>query len=328
MSFKALLAMRSDDSITAGVVDLTEQDLMPGDVTVAVEYSTVNYKDALALSGRSPVIRTFPLIPGIDLAGVVETSSHPGYAAGDRVLVNGWGLSQTHHGGYAQKARVPGEWLVKIPEAFSSRDAMAIGTAGYTAMLSVLALEHGGVSPDQGDILVTGANGGAGSIAIALLSALGYRVVASTGRLEESDYLKALGAAEIIDRATLSEPGAPIAKERWAGAIDAVGSHTLANVLAQTRYRGVVAAFGLAQGADLPGSVLPFILRNVTLAGIDSVNAPYAAREQAWTRLATDLDLGKLARTTQVIGLAEVPALAGQVLQGRVQGRTVVDVNA
>ncbi len=328
MSFKALLATRSDDSITAGVVDLTEQDLMPGDVTVAVEYSTVNYKDALALSGRSPVIRTFPLIPGIDLAGVVETSSHPGYAAGDRVLVNGWGLSQTHHGGYAQKARVPGEWLVKIPEAFSSRDAMAIGTAGYTAMLSVLALEHGGVSPDQGDILVTGANGGAGSIAIALLSALGYRVVASTGRLEESDYLKALGAAEIIDRATLSEPGAPIAKERWAGAIDAVGSHTLANVLAQTRYRGVVAAFGLAQGADLAGSVLPFILRNVTLAGIDSVNAPYAAREQAWTRLATDLDLGKLARTTQVIGLAEVPALAGQVLQGRVQGRTVVDVNA
>jgi len=328
MSFNALLATKTGDAISAGVVQLTEQDLMPGDVTVAVEYSTVNYKDALALSGRSPVIRTFPLIPGIDLAGVVETSSHPGYAAGDRVLVNGWGLSQTHHGGYAQKARVPGEWLMKIPEAFTSRDAMAIGTAGYTAMLSVLALEHGGVSPDQGDILVTGANGGAGSIAIALLSTLGYRVVASTGRLEESAYLKELGAAEILDRATLSEPGAPIAKERWAGAIDAVGSHTLANVLAQTRYRGVVAAFGLAQGADLPGSVLPFILRNVTLAGIDSVNAPYSAREQAWTRLAADLDLGKLARTTQMISLAEVPALAGQVLQGRVQGRTVVDVNA
>jgi acrylyl-CoA reductase (NADPH) len=328
MSFNALLATKTGDAITAGVVPLTEQDLMPGDVTVAVEYSTVNYKDALALSGRSPVIRTFPLIPGIDLAGVVESSSHAGYAPGDRVLVNGWGLSQTHHGGYAQKARVPGEWLVKIPEVFTSRDAMAIGTAGYTAMLSVLALEHGGVSPDQGDILVTGANGGAGSIAIALLSTLGYRVVASTGRLEESAYLKELGAAEILDRATLSEPGAPIAKERWAGAIDAVGSHTLANVLAQTRYRGVVAAFGLAQGADLPGSVLPFILRNVTLAGIDSVNAPYAAREQAWTRLAADLDLGKLARTTQMIGLAEVPALAGKVLQGRVQGRTVVDVNA
>jgi len=328
MSFNALLATKTGDTIAAGVVPLTEQDLMPGDVTVAVEYSTVNYKDALALSGRSPVIRTFPLIPGIDLAGVVETSTHPGFAPGDRVLVNGWGLSQTHHGGYAQQARVPGEWLVKIPAAFSSRDAMAVGTAGYTAMLSVLALEHGGVSPDHGDILVTGANGGAGSIAIALLSTLGYRVVASTGRLEESAYLKALGAAEIIDRATLSAPGAPIAKERWAGAIDAVGSHTLANVLAQTRYRGVVAAFGLAQGADLPGSVLPFILRNVTLAGIDSVNAPYAAREQAWTRLATDLDLGKLARTTQMIGLAEVPALADQVLQGRVQGRTVVDVNA
>ena len=328
MSFNALLATKTGDTIAAGVVPLTEQDLMPGDVTVAVEYSTVNYKDALALSGRSPVIRTFPLIPGIDLAGVVETSTHPGFAPGDRVLVNGWGLSQTHHGGYAQKARVPGEWLVKIPAAFSSRDAMAVGTAGYTAMLSVLALEHGGVSPDHGDILVTGANGGAGSIAIALLSTLGYRVVASTGRLEESAYLKALGAAEIIDRATLSAPGAPIAKERWAGAIDAVGSHTLANVLAQTRYRGVVAAFGLAQGADLPGSVLPFILRNVTLAGIDSVNAPYAAREQAWTRLAADLDLGKLARTTQMIGLAEVPALADQVLQGRVQGRTVVDVNA
>ncbi len=328
MSFNALLATKTGDAISAGVVQLTEQDLMPGDVTVAVEYSTVNYKDALALSGRSPVIRTFPLIPGIDLAGVVETSSHPGYTAGDRVLVNGWGLSQTHHGGYAQKARVPGEWLVKIPEAFTSRDAMAIGTAGYTAMLSVLALEHGGVSPDQGDILVTGANGGAGSIAIALLSTLGYRVVASTGRLEESAYLKELGAAEILDRATLSELGAPIAKERWAGAIDAVGSHTLANVLAQTRYRGVVAAFGLAQGADLPGSVLPFILRNVTLAGIDSVNAPYSAREQAWTRLAADLDLGKLARTTQMISLAEVPALASQVLQGRVQGRTVVDVNA
>lgn len=328
MSFNALLATKTGDTIAAGVVPLTEQDLMPGDVTVAVEYSTVNYKDALALSGRSPVIRTFPLIPGIDLAGVVETSTHPGFAPGDRVLVNGWGLSQTHHGGYAQKARVPGEWLVKIPAAFSSRDAMAVGTAGYTAMLSVLALEHGGVSPDHGDILVTGANGGAGSIAIALLSTLGYRVVASTGRLEESAYLRALGAAEIIDRATLSAPGAPIAKERWAGAIDAVGSHALANVLAQTRYRGVVAAFGLAQGADLPGSVLPFILRNVTLAGIDSVNAPYAAREQAWTRLATDLDLGKLARTTQMIGLAEVPALADQVLQGRVQGRTVVDVNA
>jgi len=328
MTFTALLARKSGDTITTDLVALDENDLMPGDVTVAVAYSTVNYKDALALSGRSPVIRSFPLIPGIDLAGVVETSNYPGITPGDRVLVNGYGLSQTHHGGYAQKARVPGEWLVKVPDAFSARDAMAIGTAGYTAMLSVLALEHGGLTPDSGDILVTGANGGAGSIAIALLSGLGYRVVASTGRLEESAYLKELGAAEIIDRHTLSAPGAPIAKERWAGAIDAVGSHTLANVLAQIRYRGVVAAFGLAQGADLPGSVLPFILRNVTLAGIDSVNAPLAARQRAWARLATDLDLGKLARTTQVIGLAQVPAIAAQVLEGRVQGRMVVDVNA
>lgn len=328
MTFNALLARKTGDTIATDIVALEEHDLMPGDVTVAVAYSTVNYKDALALSGRSPVIRSFPLIPGIDLAGVVETSNYPGIAPGDRVLVNGYGLSQTHHGGYAQKARVPGEWLVKVPDAFSARDAMAIGTAGYTAMLSVLALEHGGVTPDSGDILVTGANGGAGSIAIALLSGLGYRVVASTGRLEESAYLKELGAAEIIDRHTLSAPGAPIAKERWAGAIDAVGSHTLANVLAQIRYRGVVAAFGLAQGADLPGSVLPFILRNVTLAGIDSVNAPLAARRQAWARLATDLDPAKLARTTQVIGLAQVPTIAAQVLEGRVQGRTVVDVNA
>lgn len=328
MTFNALLARKTGDTIATDIVALEEHDLMPGDVTVAVAYSTVNYKDALALSGRSPVIRSFPLIPGIDLAGVVETSNYPGIAPGDRVLVNGYGLSQTHHGGYAQKARVPGEWLVKVPDAFSARDAMAIGTAGYTAMLSVLALEHGGVTPDSGDILVTGANGGAGSIAIALLSGLGYRVVASTGRLEESAYLKELGAAEIIDRHTLSAPGAPIAKERWAGAIDAVGSHTLANVLAQIRYRGVVAAFGLAQGADLPGSVLPFILRNVTLAGIDSVNAPLAARRQAWARMATDLDPAKLARTTQVIGLAQVPTIAAQVLEGRVQGRTVVDVNA
>lgn len=328
MRFRALLASQHNDTINTDIVDLQDHDLMPGDVTVAVEYSTVNYKDALALSGRSPVIRKFPLIPGIDLAGIVESSGHAGFSAGDRVLVNGWGLSQTHHGGFSQKARVPGEWLVKVPEAFSTQDAMAIGTAGYTAMLSVLALEHGGLTPDHGDVLVTGANGGAGSIAIALLSRLGYRVVASTGRLQEAEYLKELGAAEIIDRATLSAPGGPIAKERWAGAIDAVGSHTLANVLAQIRYRGVVAAFGLAQGADLPGSVLPFILRNVTLAGIDSVNAPYAAREQAWARLATDLDLQKLARTTRMIGLADVPGLAADVLQGRVQGRTVVDVNA
>jgi len=328
MAFKALLASKTGDTISSSLVDFEAEDLMPGDVTVAVEYSTVNYKDAMALSGRSPVIRQFPLIPGIDFAGVVESSTYPGLVAGDRVLATGWGLSQTHHGGFAQKARVSGDWLVKVPDVFSTRDAMAIGTAGFTAMLSVLALEHGGLAPEHGDILVTGANGGAGSLAIALLSGLGYRVIASTGRLDEAAYLRALGAADVIDRHTLSEAGAPIAKERWAGAIDSVGSHTLANVLAQTRYRGVVAAFGLAQGPDLPASVLPFILRNVTLAGIDSVNAPQPVRLHAWTRLASDLDLDKLARTTQVIGLAEVFEVARQVLAGKVQGRTIVDVNA
>ncbi|WP_024618795.1 acrylyl-CoA reductase (NADPH) [Pseudomonas kilonensis] len=328
MTFKALLTSKIGEAISTQLVDFNDEDLMPGDVTVAIEFSTVNYKDAMALSGRSPVIRQFPLIPGIDFAGIVETSSHPGFEAGDRVLVNGWGLSQTHHGGLAQKARVSGDWLVKIPEVFSTQAAMAIGTAGYTAMLSVLALEHGGLTPDRGDILVTGASGGAGSVAIALLSGLGYRVIASTGRQEEANYLHDLGATQVIDRNTLSQPGAPIAKERWAGVIDSVGSHTLANALAQTQYRGVVAAFGLAQGADLPGSVLPFILRNVTLAGIDSVNAPQAVRLQAWSRLAQDLDLSKLARTTQVVGLAEVPAVAARVLEGKVRGRTVVDVNA
>jgi acrylyl-CoA reductase (NADPH) len=328
MTFKALLTTKTGDVISTAVVNFDEADLMPGDVTVAIDYSTVNYKDAMAISGRAPVIRQFPLIPGIDFSGIVEASSHPGFAIGDRVVANGWGLSQTHHGGFAQKARLAGDWLVKLPDVFSTRDAMAIGTAGYTAMLSVLALEHAGLTPDKGEVLVTGAGGGSGSIAIALLSRLRYRVVASTGRLEETDYLRELGAAEVIDRRTLSEPGAPIGKERWAGAIDSVGSHTLANVLAQTRYRGAVAAFGLAQGTDLPGSVLPFILRNVTLAGVDSVNAPQEVRLQAWARLATDLDLGKLARATQVVGLADVPGLADPVLQGKVRGRTVVDVNA
>ena len=328
MAFKALLTTKTEGVVSTSLVDFDEADLMPGDVTVAIDYSTVNYKDAMAISGHAPVIRQFPLIPGIDFSGTVQTSSHAGFAVGDRVVANGWGLSQTHHGGLAQKARVPGAWLVKLPDVFSTRDAMAIGTAGYTAMLSVLALEHAGIAPDKGDVLVTGAGGGAGSVAITLLSGLGYRVVASTGRLEEGDYLRELGAAEVIDRRTLSEPGAPIGKERWAGAIDSVGSHTLANVLGQTRYGGAVAAFGLAQGADLPGSVLPFILRNVTLAGIDSVNAPQDARLRAWARLATDLDLDKLARATQVVSLAEVPGLAVPVLQGQVRGRTVVDVNA
>ncbi|HEX7856783.1 MAG TPA: MDR family oxidoreductase [Sphingobium sp.] len=328
MTFKALQATKNGNTISANLVEMEETDLMAGDVTVKIDYSTVNYKDGMALSGRAPIIQSFPLVAGIDFAGSVESSSHPGIEVGDKVVANSWGLSQSHHGGYAQKARVSGEWLVKIPDALSTKDAMAIGTAGYTAMLCVLALEQGGITPDRGDILVTGANGGVGSVAIALLSSLGYRVVASTGRLDEADYLRELGAAEIIDRHTLSEPGAPVGAERWAGAVDSVGSATLANVLAQTRYRGVVTACGLAQGLDLPSTVLPFILRNVTLAGIDSVNAPQAVRIEAWSRIARDLDLKKLFRTTKVIGLPDVPAIAALILEGKVQGRTVVDVNA
>src|ERR1700730_11629130 len=304
MTFKALLAEKTGEKISTKVVEMNEQELMPGDVSIAVDYSTVNYKDALAISGRAEIIRQFPLIPGIDFAGTVEASSYPGITVGDRVVANSWGLSQTHHGGYAQKVRVSGEWLVKIPAPLSTKDAMAIGTAGYTAMLSVLALEHGGLTPQRGDILVTGANGGVGSIAVAILSDLGYRVIASTGRPDESDYLWSLGAADVIDRQTLSEAGAPVARERWAGAVDSVGSRTLVNVLAQTQYRGVVTACGLAQGVDLPGTVLPFILRNVTLAGIDSVNAPQEVRIDAWSRLARDLDPNKLARPTQVVALA------------------------
>jgi acrylyl-CoA reductase (NADPH) len=328
MTFKALLATRPEKQISVDLVELTDDDLMAGDVTIDVDYSTVNYKDALALSGKAGVIQTFPLIAGIDLAGTVRESSNASYAVGEKVLVNGWGLSQTHHGGYAQRARVGGEWLVKVPSAFSTRDAMAIGTAGYTAMLCVMALEHGGIDPSRGDILVTGANGGVGSIAIAILSGLGYRVIASTGRPDEADYLRELGAAEIIDRNTLSDAGAPIARERWAGAVDSVGSHTLANVIAQTQYRGAVSACGLAQGTDLTQTVLPFILRNVTLAGIDSVNTPKAVREEAWSRLASQLDPKKLVRTISTIGLAEVPGVAASMFAGEVQGRTVVDVNA
>lgn len=327
MTFKALLTAKDGDVFSTKVVDFNEADLMDGDVTVDVEYSTVNYKDGMAITGRVPVIERFPLVPGIDLAGTVSASSHADFKVGDRVVATGRGLSQSHHGGYAQKARLSGDWLVKLPDTLSTKDAMAIGTAGFTAILCVLALEHGGMTPDKGDILVTGANGGVGSVAITLLSGLGYRVIASTGRLEEAAYLRELGAAEVIDRKTLSEPGAPIATPRWAGAIDSVGSHTLANVLAQTKYRGVVAACGLAQGRDLPATVMPFILRNITLAGIDSVNAPQAVRVEAWERLGRDLDLKKLARTTTVIGLEQVAAVAESILGGHVQGRTVVDVN-
>jgi len=327
MTFKALWATKPGDAVSVDLIDLDMEALMPGDVTVAVDYSTVNYKDGLAVTGRGSIIKTFPLVPGIDFSGRVEQSSNTAFQPGDRVVLNGFALSMTHHGGYAQKARVPAEWLVKLPEVISNRDAMAIGTAGYTAMLSILALEHGGVTPDRGPVLVTGASGGVGSIAIALLSKLGYHVIASTGRPEGADYLKRLGAAEIIDRATLSTPGAPIGSERWAGAVDSAGGQTLVNVLAQTQYRGTVTACGLADSLDLPGSMVPFILRNVTLAGIDSVNAPQAVRQVAWQRLAADLDLAKLGQTITEIGLAEVPAVAAAILQGKVRGRTLVDVN-
>jgi acrylyl-CoA reductase (NADPH) len=329
MTFRALRLFKTETGQEARFVDLTDADLMDGDVDVRVEFSTVNYKDGLALTGKSPVVRVWPLTPGIDFAGVVETSTHAGFKPGDRVVLNGWGVGETHHGGYAQRARVKGDWLVKLPDAISTSHAVAIGTAGYTAMLSVMALEHEGVTPDKGDIVVTGAAGGVGSVAIALLSKLGYRVVASTGRKEsEGAYLTGLGAAEIIDRAELSAPGRPMARERLAGGVDAVGSHTLVNVLAQVRYGGAVAACGLAQGLDLPGSVAPFILRGVTLAGIDSVMCPTPKRTQAWARLATDLDLGLLDTMTERAVLGDVPALGESILAGKVRGRVVVDVNA
>jgi acrylyl-CoA reductase (NADPH) len=327
VSFRAILARKSaDGAITAAIETLTDSDLMPGDVTVAVEWSTVNYKDAAALFSPA-IIQTFPLIPGIDLAGVVESSADPRFTPGDKVVLTGWALSQTHHGGFAQRARVKGDWLVKLPDSISTRDAMAIGTAGLTSMLSVLAIEHAGGAPGRGDVLVTGASGGVGSIAIALLTKLGYRVIASSGKAEETDYLRNLGAAEVIDRATLSGEGPPVGAERWAAAIDSVGGRTLANVLAQTAYRGVVTNCGFVGGRDLPATVLPFILRGVTLAGIDSVMAPAALREEAWRRLATDLDLAKLGSTIREVGLGEVQAAAGQLLKGQGRGRTLVDVN-
>jgi acrylyl-CoA reductase (NADPH) len=326
MTFKALVTTKTADGVSTALTDVAMADIGAGDVTVAIEWSTVNYKDGLALSGGR-IMQSYPLVGGIDFAGTVEASDNAAFKAGDKVILNGWGLSQTHNGGYAQKARVPAEWLIPLPAKFSTRDAMAIGTAGYTAMLCVLALEQGGLTPERGDILVTGANGGVGSIAISLLSALGYKVAASTGRMVEADYLRGLGASDIIDRATLSAAGKPIAAERWAGAVDSVGSFTLANVLAQTKYRGVVAACGLAQGMDLPGSMAPFILRNVTLAGIDSVNTPREVRLEAWARLARDLDPAKLQSTITEIGLVDVPGVAAAILKGQVRGRTVVNVN-
>lgn len=323
--FNGILIDRDDSGYHARLRSLDEADLPPGDVTINVAYSTLNYKDALAITGKGPVVRKFPMVPGVDLAGTVESSSHPDFKPGDAVLLNGWGVGEGHWGGLAQKARLDGKWLIPLPAAFTAAQAMAIGTAGYTAMLAVMALEKNGLTPDKGEVLVTGANGGVGSFAIALLAKLGYRVVASTGRLSESDYLKQLGAAEIIDRATLSEPGRPLGKERWAAAIDSVGSHTLANVCATTRYRGTVAACGLAQGMEFPGSVAPFILRGVTLAGVDSVMRPYQDRIDAWQRLGVDLNPDLLTLISREIGLSEAIEVAGQLLDGTVRGRVVVN---
>jgi acrylyl-CoA reductase (NADPH) len=326
--FKAIYLTREAEQFQARVAELDEGALPEGDVTLRVEYSTVNYKDALAIANRSPVVRKWPMVAGIDGAGVVEASGHPSWKAGDRVILNGWGVGETHWGCLAQKARLKGDWLVRLPPALGARQAMAIGTAGYTAMLCALALAKQGVSREQGDILVTGATGGVGSVAVAILSGWGYRVVASTGKAGEADYLRALGAAEVIDRNDLAQPGKPLQKERWAGVVDAVGSHTLANACAQAKYRGVVAACGLAQGLDFQASVAPFILRGVRLVGIDSVMAPREEREEAWARLAADLDRGKLDAITAHVGLAQAIERAPDVLAGRVRGRLVVDVNA
>ncbi len=325
-TFKAIVIDKTESGTKAALADFDEANLMDGDVTVAVGYSTVNYKDGLAITGKAPVVRRFPMIAGIDFAGTVETSSHPDWKPGDKVIHNGWGLGETHLGAYAQKARVKGDWLVRLPGAISARDAMAIGTAGYTAMLAVMALEKHGLTPDRGPIAVTGAAGGVGSVAIAILAKLGFSVIAVTGRTAEADYLKGLGASEIIDRKELAGPAKPLAKERWAGAIDAVGSTTLANLLAMTRYGGAVAACGLAGGMDLPGSVAPFILRGVCLYGIDSVMCPIDRRREAWNRLESDLDRSKLASMTREIDLSGVPEAAAAIVDGQVRGRIVVKI--
>jgi len=326
-TFRALLVTKDGDRQSIAITTLTDADLMEGNVTVAVEHSTVNYKDGLAITGKAPIIRNFPLIPGIDFAGRVIRSEDPRFKTGDRVVLNGCGLGEVHHGGYAERARVKGDWLILLPENISTADAMAIGTAGYTSMLCVLALENAGITPDKGDILVTGAAGGVGSVAVALLDKLGYRVVASSRRAEqERDYLEGLGANEIIDARELSGAGVPLDKERWAGAVDSLGSRTLANVLSQIKYDGAVAACGLAQGSDLPATVMPFILRDVTLAGVNSVLTPRKKREEAWTRLAKDLDLAKLNSMTSRAKLEDVPTLAGEILAGKTRGRVLIDL--
>ena len=324
--FQAIVIGKTGAGQAVEFKELTDADLMEGDVTVKVEHSTVNYKDGLALTGKAPILRKYPLIPGVDFSGTVSASSHAEFKPGDKVVLNGWGVGESHHGGYAGRARVPGDWLVRLPDSISSAEAMAIGTAGYTAMLAVMALGEQGVRPDDGEILVTGAAGGLGSVAIALLAKGGFSVVASTGRRSEEPYLKSLGASAIIDRSELSTPVKPLGKMRWAGAVDTVGSVTLANVLSQTKYGGTVAACGLAQGSDLPSTVMPFILRGVKLIGIDSVHCPKTRRIEAWRRLARDLDKSKLATMTSHVKLAEVPRVAAEIVAGRIRGRVVVDI--
>lgn len=325
--FKGVLVDKGDGGLVAEVRDLNESDLPDGDVTVAIHYSGINYKDALAVTGAGKIIRSFPMVPGIDLVGVVESSDNARFEPGDKVILNGWGIGESHWGGLAQKARVKSEWLVPLPDQLSLEEAIAIGTAGYTAMLSVLALERQGVTPESGDIAVTGANGGVGSVAIAVLSKLGYSVTAVTGRPEEWEYLQDLGAAEVVDRNDFAGAGKPLQRERWAGAIDAAGGHTLANIVATTKYRGVVTACGLADSMDFPGNMAPFILRGVTLVGIDSVMCPREDRLEAWKRLARDLDLEKLGTIAKTISLNDVLSASADLLNGKIQGRVVVDVN-
>jgi acrylyl-CoA reductase (NADPH) len=325
-TFKAIRIDKTEKGTAAALTQFDEAELMEGDVTIRVEWSDLNYKDGLAVTGKAPVVRRFPMIAGIDLAGTVEQSTHPLWKAGDRVICTGWGMGETHLGAYAEKARVKGDWLVRLPDSMSTREAMAIGTAGFTAMLAVLALEQHGLTPKAGPMVVTGAAGGVGSVATALLSKLGYHVIASTGRASEAAYLKSLGAAEVIDRNELSGPAKPLARERWAGGVDSVGSTTLANVLSMTKYRGAVAACGLAAGMDLPSSVAPFILRGVCLQGIDSVMCPIELRTTAWNRLASDLDRQKLVEITNEIGMDEVIEYGARIIAGQVRGRVVVKI--
>ena len=326
MSFKAIRIEKTDAGQSVGIVDMHDSDLMDGDVTVKITHSTLNYKDGLAITGKSPVVRKFPMVPGVDFAGIVENSSNPEFKPGDEVVLNGWGVGEGHFGGLSQKARVKGDWLVALPKGLTRFQAMAIGTAGYTAMLCVMALERFGLKPDQGPMVVSGAAGGVGSVAMSVLSKLGWHVIATTGRPEEADYLRGLGASEIIERKELASPGRPLAKERWIAGVDSVGSHTLANILASTKYGGAIAACGLAQGLDLPATVAPFILRNVALLGVESVNCPKPKRIEAWNRLVHDLDHAKLQAITTTIGFDEVIPTASALLEGKVRGRVVVEV--